>query len=426
MGGRGTSCLLPSLHYLGDLVAMGIWRPHIHIHRPLNFDGVRAFYMNAFLRSMVFSLAGIFVPIYIFQIGRDVWGGMSSGLLAVAGFYILLRLIVMVVSIPISKVIETLGFRRSVLLSNIFLGIYILALMMAERDWRFGLLAAVGAGLNIPLYWTSRFSVVSQDSRNDDLGKQISFMAIMEHVAGVLGPLAGGLMLEKWGFMTLYGTTLVILTVSVIPLFFMPHHVHRNGVSLSGFFLWLKDRQFFHQSVAAAGRTIDDYATAIVWPLVIMFIGVSFGVLGGVFSLVTLLATIMRYVSGIWFDRLHRKGGYEDEAMFAVAGVGQSLSWVARIFALSVGGVVLIDSVAAFFGTTYRNISDDYMFLGGKRMSEIAYFTYREMVSSLAAVLVFSGMVVGVYFGVWKEIVFAMAAMWVLLGVIQGRESNLS
>ena len=65
------------------------------------------------------------------------------------------------------------------------------------------------------------------------------------------------------------------------------------------------------------------------------------------------------------------------------------------------------------------------MHLGGKRMGSIAYWVYMEIIYSLGAITVFGVMAVGIYFGIWKELVMGTIALWSLATIVMARESNL-
>src|SRR5689334_1239380 len=97
-------------------------------------DGVHAFYLNALLRAMVFGLVRIFVPVFVYRLGLLWWGDGRYALITVAVYYLILRFIVLLLSIPISKIIERIGFRRSVAVSVFFLIIEMFGLFMARDN----------------------------------------------------------------------------------------------------------------------------------------------------------------------------------------------------------------------------------------------------------------------------------------------------
>jgi len=390
-----------------------------------HFDGMQAFYLNALMRSMVFAMVGIFTPLYIYELMLPMTGSMSGAIMSVATYYLIIRVTTLLVDIKAAKVIERIGFRWSVMTSIGMLAIYLYSLMMAEHGYYYLIVAAVMMGLSIPFYWIARGSVIAIDSRKSQVGKQVAWLSVLERVAGVLGPISAGLMIERWGFPSVYMASGIILLLSAVPIFSMPHHIHRNGVSLKGYLYWLHDSRFFHQAVGSIAGAIDDYGLNIVWPLVIFLMGIGYTSLGGVFSFITVITIVVRYVSGVYFDKLYKKRGLEDEVMFSIAAIGTSLAWLVRLFVGSVSGVLILDGGTSIFGTTWRNLRGDYDVIGGKRMHEIAYYTYKQMTYSIGVIMVCLMWIVGAKYGVWKEIIFVSASLWTLLSIVQARESNL-
>lgn len=388
-------------------------------------DGMHAFYANALLRSLMFAMTGIFTPLYVYRVMLPVVGTVPLAIMTIAGFYILARAVSMLTNIPAARIIEKIGFRKSVLVSVLILLVYLIALIAGEGNYFYLIISAILLGMQIPFYWVARLSVVSMESKSNKIGEEISLMMVMERISGIAGPVAAGLIIKIWGFGTLYTFAGIILAASVLPLLNMPHHLHRNGVSLKGLYLWLTDSRFYHQAVSAVARAFDDLGFNVVWPVVLFFMGIHYETLGLFYSILTVLTIAVRFGSGKIFDWLYRKRGLEDEIVYGVAAVGSAITWIIRLFVRGISSALMVDGGMMIFATTYRSISDDYTALGGKRMHEIAYFTYREMVYSLAAIFYGGLWIVGAYYGVWKELLFLTTAVWTLASVVQGRESNL-
>jgi hypothetical protein len=287
------------------------------------------------------------------------------------------------------------------------------------------LLAAILSGINIPLYWIARDSALSQDIEGKGMGRTISVIAALEQVAAMMGPFVAGFIVTAWGFTTLFVVAVCILVLSAIPLWWMPPHTHKNGVSLAGFVQWLKNGRYTHQAVGIAGSATQDYGLATFWPLALLLMGVELTTMGTIYSLVAVVALTIKLLAGKVFDTLHAKRGFADEIVFAVASVGSSIMWVVRLFLSSVGGVLVADAVGEIFQSIYYNFHSDYAHLGGKRMGSIAFWVYAEMIYSLAVIGIMGVMLVGVYWGVWKELTFATISVWVLASIVLGRESNL-
>lgn len=368
------------------------------------------------LRSLVIALVGIFTPVFLYKMG---------GVMAVAEYYILTRVMTLLAVIPISWIIERIGFRKSILISIIILAVNLGSLIFATQFPWLIVISAVAGGLNIPFYWVARNSAIAQDDDKRQVGRQMGIMTTAEQVATLLGPLAAGLIIEKWGFQPLYALALVILLVSLLPLWGMAPHVHRNGATLRGFFAWLRDRRYFHNGVGIGARAVDDYAISVLWPLAIFVMGIKIGAMGGIFSAVALSALVVRIVMARVFDKLRAKRDWSDELLYGMSACVNSITWIIRLFVGSVGSILMLDMSGAVFGTIYASFYVNYEQLGGKRMGSIAYWVYGEMMYSIMTIGLFSAVAIGVWFSVWKEMFMILAAFWVLVSIVMARESNL-
>ncbi len=402
---------------------MSVWRtiPHrVHSH-----TGLTAFYVNGMLRNLVFALVGIFTPVFLYILGVRLWGEMNSGIWLVCGYYLLTRAITLVSVLPISWLIERIGFRRSIAISLIILAINLSALLLADQAPWLVVVSAIAGGLNVPFYWVARSSAISQDSDQAHVGQQMGMMTTIEQLTTLLGPLAAGLVIERWGFGPLYGLALVILMISFVPLIRMPPHVHRNGASLAGFWLWIRNSRYSHIGIGVGARAVDDYSISVLWPLAIFVMGIRTGMMGGIFFAVGVVSLLVRIVMGRAFDRLRARHDWSDEILFSLSAGVNSIGWIVRLFVGSVGAILALDMSGAIFGTVYSSFYVDYEQLGGQRMGSIAYWVYGEMMYSIMTIGLFALVAIGVWYGVWREIFMLLASFWVLVSIVMARESNL-
>ncbi len=390
-----------------------------------NIDGVQAFYLNGLLRSLFMSMTTIFIPVYVYTLAMRSWGLVSNAVLLVVLYFVVERVLIIAIVITLSKLIEKLGFRRSISLSVIFLLASTASFLLAEKHLNWLWVSTICMGINIPLYWISRDSALSQDIEGGKMGSKMSYIVVLENIAGLLGPFAGGAIVAFFGYSTLFVVSILILTLSIIPLWWMSPHSHKNGVSLLGFKYFLSNGRYLHQCVANFGCALNDYGNGIIWPLILFLQGVSHEKLGGVYSLVAIVAIAGQYITGKWFDKLRSRKDYADEGVYGFATIWVGLSWVGRIFAHGIGQIIAIDLSRQALGTVYTNFYVDYLHLGGKRMGSIAFWVYMEIIYSFGTLFIFGVMAVGVYFGIWKELVLITISLWSLATIVMARESNM-
>lgn len=388
-------------------------------------DSVHAFYVNGLLRSLYMSLTTIFVPLFIYTLGLQMGGNFQASILLVIAYFVVQRVLIALIVFPLSKLIENIGFRKSISLSVVFLIGYTLALLLASKNINWLWVSALCGGFQIPLYWISRDSALSQDIEGKKMGTKMGYIAVLENISGLLGPFAGGAIVAIYGYSVLFVVALVILILSTIPLWWMPKHGHRNGVSLVGFWYFLTNGRYLHQAVANFGSAMNDYGNGVLWPLMLFLLGIADAKLGAVYSMVAVVTILIQYLTGKWFDRLRSKNDYTDEGVYGFASLGIAVAWLIRIFASTLSQVIYVDIGRQIFGAIYSNFYSDYLHLGGKRMGSIAFWVYMEVVYSMGAIFLFAAVAVGLYFGIWKEIALTTISLWSLVTIVVARESNM-
>ena len=102
--------------------------------------GLSAVYLTSTIRTFALSLLGIFTPLYIYQVleGTPIFLTRTAILLGVVSYYIILRLTILLIDIPVSYFIAEVrgGFRKSMLLSNCLHAVNLLLLIFATLHIR--------------------------------------------------------------------------------------------------------------------------------------------------------------------------------------------------------------------------------------------------------------------------------------------------
>lgn len=388
-------------------------------------DSVQAFYVNSLLRALYMTMTTIYVPIFLYTKGSESSGRAVDGLLLIVGFYGIQRILILLGLFPLSKLVETMGFRKSISFSVLFLMGYTAFLLLADKEIWYLLGAVVCGSIQTTLYWLSRDSALSQDIASKVMGSRMGYIGALENIAGLLGSLTGGIIVAWFGFTALFAVALMILGLSAIPLWWMPPHSHKNGVSLTGFWYFLTDGRYIHQAVASFGSAMNDYGNGVLWPVMLFIQGIRDASMGAVYSMVAVVTIAVHYLAGKWFDTLRAKRDYSDEGIFGIATVGVSLMWIGRMFVSGIAQVIPLDLGRQIFAAVYTNFYNDYTHLGGRRMGSIAFWVYLQAVYSLGAIFLFGVMAIGIYFSIWKELVLVTIALWSLGSMAAARESNL-
>ena len=385
-------------------------------------DSLVSMYWNIFLRGMGTAMMGLFVPIYIFIIGKDQ-GGLVSGLRLLVVYLVVQRLFLFLATIPMARVVEKLGFRLSVLLGNFLLVFYyLMPILGGEKIWVVITMALISVA-SIPLYWLSRYSVLAVDGKQEKFGKEVGMVTLLDRGAGVLAPVVGGVVATVFGFHALFALGAIVVMVSCVPLFYMKHHEKDGEISFSSFGKWLKDKNKRHLLKGFMGEGIDGMVSGFYWPVYVFVMIGSLEVLGGMTSASYLAAMVTTYLAGRLFDKKRALGGLEDEKVYWLAGSWFSVLRVLRAGFSSLLGLFGVDMVSRILSGYYWVPYGGYMYSAGKKDGGLKLYAYREMVYSLA-IVVFGVLVwvISAYWWRWWGI-FGVSAVGILFTLGMAKES---
>jgi len=385
-------------------------------------DSLGSMYWNVFLRGMGTAMMGLFVPVYIYLIGREHWG-LVGGLRLVAIYLIVQRFLLFMVTIPIARLVGKLGFRLSVLLGNFLLVLYyMMPSLVGEKVWVVVVMALLTV-VSIPLYWLSRHSVLAVDGKHERRGKEVGMITLLDRGAGVLAPVVGGVVAAVFGFRVLFALGAAVVMISCVPLFYMKHHDKDGKISWSSFGQWLRDKDKRHLWRGFVGEGMDGLVTGFYWPVYVFVMIGSLEALGGLTSASMLLAMVTTYLAGKMFDRKRALGGDEDENMYRGAELVFSFLRLARAGFTGLLGLFGIDVLSKIVSAYYWVPYGAYMYSAGKKDGGLKFYAYREMVYSLAiAVFALVLLWISLFWWRWWGI-FGISALGILLTWGMAKES---
>lgn len=393
----------------------------IHEWRVREAEPLTALYWNIFLRGMGMSMLGLFTPVFIFLIGQKA-GGLVGGLRLVVAYLVIQRLLLVLVTVPVAKLVNKLGFRLSVLLgSSLTIFYYLLPTMLDESLWLVIMMALVTV-LSIPFYRLSRHSMLALDGVGEERGKEMGVVQLLERGGAILAPLAGGVITQVLGFKALFGVGAVIILLSSVPLFFMKHHQRDGDISWGGVAEWFKkDRR--HLLVASVGEGLDGFVIGFFWPVFVFVAVGSFELLGGLTSAALLLSLLATFFASRVFDKKRALGGSEDEKIYWSATWFLALSRLMRALFGGLMGLFGVDLVGKVISPYYWVPFGGYLYSAGKKDGGLRFYVAREVFYSLAIVVgaVLVWLMAGFGWRWWG--IFGTSAVGVLLTLGLAKES---
>lgn len=391
---------------------MLIYPLHKLVHlRSNTSDGITAIYVNTALRTLALALIGIFLPVFLFLETQKVFGeGVVIGLYGIVAYYFIQRLITTFFLVPASKVIARAGFRWSVIIANVLLIILLGLFSVADKVFWILPVAAIVHGFQSPLYWLAYRSLFAEEGTSSHLGEKVSASAIIGRIAGISGPILGGVIITVWGFPALFIVALVIVVFSGIPFFFMHHHKQKVAPTFSSVVHWLRVKKHRNEEISFIGRHIDDTITALFWPVFMFMAAGTYERQGLAASLGLISGTAVVYLAGRIFDKKHSL------RFFKMGVIGTSLMWLFKGFARSLGQLVIVEVgtsvVSPFYWVTYDSLL--YERARDKGEDVLTFMVSRMFVVSVAVFLVLGFVVITAAFPWRFWALWGLAALGVL------------
>jgi len=381
--------------------------------------GLSAIYLASTIRTFALSLLGIFTPLYIYQtLAPHLFSlGKGAGLLGVVGYYIILRLTILLIDIPVSYFIAEVrgGFRKSMLLSNCLHAINLLLLIFAKDQPGLLLPAAVIGGALVPFYWIPYHLSFIEDGKGGSFGKKISAVGVLDKAAGAVAPLIGGLVIALVGFETLLIVVLFLVVASTFPIFSMRHHERHFVPPLKMILRDFFSKGFRKDLIAFLGAGAENVGSALVWPIFFFGLVGSFASLGALTSGLVLISILVTF----WLGRVVDKKG--KRRVLRVGAYSHSILWGVRALTETVPQAFLAQAASRVAAEFLWIPFDTIVYANASAGNPFEYIILREWALNLGRLLTLVLMAIFLVVGLGWGTSFGLAAVGALLTIFMAR-----
>lgn len=278
---------------------------HFHLlgRRPA---GLTALLVNYSISQLAAGMAGMFGVLFIFELGSS----MMEGLLMVMLFFGIQRLVV-AISVPLmGKLIARVGYRWGMLLGlgSLAVKLALLTQVTGRTMWLL-LPALVLGGLAISGYYLGYYGIFLDDNDDERIGEQMGLITMAGRLALMVAPFLAGLLIDNYGFSTMFAVAVGLLMISVVPLLLMPHHEHKESFKVKKVLGLLNS-----EPVMVGAVWWWHFGTAIqtfFWPVLLFLLAggshIRFGLIG---SLVMVVNSLAVFLTGRVYDKRPLRKGF--------------------------------------------------------------------------------------------------------------------
>ncbi len=351
-----------------------LFEPH-HFWRHVGFDELSELYASEFMRSLSISVIGIFVPIYLYQLGYSLGSIFAMQIVWAASRPVL--------SFVSAKTIAYLGPKHTIALGTVSQLLYLMVLISIDKmNWPLALLGILGS-LSYALFGIALQVDFSKVKHSEHGGKELGFITICERVGSSLGPLIGGLIASFINPRLTIFVAILILALSLLPLFQSAEPVRvKQKIILRGF-PWRRHKYDF---ISAPFFGIENIVSIVIWPLFVsltIFTTNTYAAVGLLISISTLATLLAIYSIGKLIDD-HRGG-----LLLRVGAISNAIIHFFRIFISTPAQALFIGFInepatASFRMPYFKGLYDSADSVAGYR---IVYLTLCDLIRMLGTLI---------------------------------------
>jgi hypothetical protein len=284
-----------------------------------------------------FALAAVmlFEPIFLYSVLGFTLQQVVLFFVAVYGLYLVL--------LPLgAKVAASRGYEHSILFSSFFQVLY-WALLFASQEIQFWIyLAPFALAVQKSLYWPAFHADMARFSSADQRGRENSGLYAMISAIFIIGPLAGGFILQEWGYAALFVLVTILTLLSNLPLFttiekFVPKKYNYSDT-------WAMFKVYPRQMLGYWGYG-EELVQLTIWPIFIFLTVPDFFKLGTIISISTLIATLVMLYVGVLTDQRSK------QLLIRIFSLFNALFWFIRPYMPGLNGIITTNTL----GTISKN-----------------------------------------------------------------------
>ena len=270
---------------------------HRRRFRHMTFDELSELYASQMLRALAISMAGIFIPVYLYENGLELW--------QIFVFYAISFAMQSIMSLPFGKIIARFGPKHSILISFFISTLNMLGLVFIDSLPSVFILAFV-IGLGNLLYYIAFHVDFSKVKKVKKEGNELGWVFILGRTGATLGPILGGTIAYLVDSRYVFVFAIVVLFSGSLPLFLTsePTKIRQKfEIRL------INVRKMWRDIASYSSMTVTTTTSIIIWPLflaVVVFNENPYIQIGSITTLATVVSIFSAKTIGKLVD--NKKG----------------------------------------------------------------------------------------------------------------------
>ncbi|TET84489.1 MAG: MFS transporter [Candidatus Nealsonbacteria bacterium] len=305
-----------------------------------SFDVIFLFLNNLTWRFALWGMIALFLPIFLFE-------RFNQSVQNVLIFYIVSGVLFGFL-VPLgAKIMSKIGLKKSMILATPFLVAYCLTLyyFASYRLFVFLIFAILTITLFRILYWTPYHVEFAKFTSQKDRGRQIAYLSSFGFIIGVIAPLLAGLIIDQLGFPILFIISMIIIAISIFPLFFLSQVKEEYSFSYFQTFKEAFSRKNRRLLIGYGSDGAQSIVSVVIWPIFIFgILNENYVAVGGITAAVILVTIILNLVMGTLADIKKKR------FLIKIGSGLYAFGWLIKMFVASGFQIFVVSAYHSFTG----------------------------------------------------------------------------
>ena len=305
--------------------------------------GLVAVYSNRIIQQIAAGLLGFFVPIFLF-IYFDYY--IQGVILFYAINFMLFGLLAPTGAMIMSKI----GLKSSMILGSLFLVGWFVSLYLLSNDWAFALILAIGFITLFRMFYCFPYhNEFAKTSDRDRRGREIAFLVSISALVSIALPLIAGLIINKFNFSVLFLISIIIASISIIPILLLKPVREKYTYSYLQTFKELFSRKNRKLLFAYGGEGAEFIIGFVIWPIFIFqLLQGNYLFIGIISSFIILISIILRLAIGSLTDKMSKR------KIIRTGSFLHAFGWIGKIFIQTAFQIFAVGAYHAFTSVIMR------------------------------------------------------------------------
>jgi len=374
---------------------------HHHIYR-LKFTELNEIYFSMSLRTLAFSLIGIFVPIYLYTLGFLIQNILL--------FFVIYYAFMAPSEYFSGKLVAQYGAKHIISASYLFYIASFILLLSLPKFLYLLYPTAVIMAIASSLFWVAYHADFSKAKHTNHIGRELSKLYISLAAVSAFAPLLGGYIASRWGIQYVLGLVIFILILAIFPLFRTKEITKKRPLNFKN----LSFKKIWKDLVSYAGLAVADMSNIVIWPFFIYLLTPDYKSTGFAITVGLVVSALVMLRVGKLVDH-HKKHYLLKRGSFANAAIS-----LLRILVKSYFHVLVVNILGGLAFTATRAPFVACYYIHADEEPRIEYIVVMEIATDILRLLVAIALLILSFFVALKVVLMVGLLFGALGSLLMG------